>query len=230
MEREVDILEISDGKKYGINDVVKIACNDCEGCSKCCKNMDKLITLDPYDVHMLLSGLKDSTFDNILNNKIEFMVDKGVIIPALKMNDNTGNCIFLNSDGRCSIHGFRPGICRLFPMGRLYENGTFSYFLQKDECDYKIKTKVKLKKWLDIKEISRYEKFITDWHYFLKDIQAYIQSRIDESSDVESKKNSEEEISQINSVIIKIFYMTPYELDFYNDFYLRLNKVKDLME
>ena len=32
---------------------------------------------------------------------------------------------FLNEQGRCSIHDSRPGFCRLFPLGRFYENGGF---------------------------------------------------------------------------------------------------------
>ena len=42
--------EISDGKRYGLNDMVRAACNDCAGCSSCCEDMGESILLDPLDI------------------------------------------------------------------------------------------------------------------------------------------------------------------------------------
>lgn len=39
MDREIDLKDISDGKFYGINDMVKADCQGCEGCSACCRGM-----------------------------------------------------------------------------------------------------------------------------------------------------------------------------------------------
>ena len=39
MEREIDLKEISDGKLYEANDMVKAGCDDCRGCSSCCRGM-----------------------------------------------------------------------------------------------------------------------------------------------------------------------------------------------
>jgi len=217
MERNVEINEISDGHKYHVNDMVKIGCNDCSGCSSCCENMQGLITLDPYDIFRLASSEDHLSFETMLNKNIELVVDRGLLLPVLKMSENAGKCCFLREDGRCSIHNIRPGICRLFPMGRLYEDGSFYYFLQKDECNYPEKTKVKLKKWLDTPNIGKYEQFVSDWHYFLMEIREYI------------KEASEEETGQINTVLLKIFFMTAYTDDFYSDFYGRLQKVQNLM-
>ncbi len=36
MKREIDWKEISDGKLYSLNDMVKADCGDCKGCSACC--------------------------------------------------------------------------------------------------------------------------------------------------------------------------------------------------
>ena len=255
MQRNVDINEISDGKKYTINDMAKIGCNDCSGCSKCCENMKGLITLDPYDIYRILDGLnqlivcesplvsnsvkaflegkKQVTFVDIYGEFIELSVDRFIIIPTLKMNDKTGKCAFLNENDRCSIHDYRSGICRLFPMGRLYEDGGFYYFLQKDECPYPSKTKVKLKKWLDTKDIVKYEKFVSDWHYFIADIQKYVGDILANESQNNNAENnpseSTDEINQINSALLQIFYKTPYETDFYDEVYLRLEKVRNLL-
>ena len=47
MKREIDMSEISDGKLYTANDMVRADCHDCEGCSACCKGMGNSIILDP---------------------------------------------------------------------------------------------------------------------------------------------------------------------------------------
>ena len=50
MERNVTMAEISDGKLYSRDDMVKAGCDDCRGCSACCHGMGNSIVLDPYDV------------------------------------------------------------------------------------------------------------------------------------------------------------------------------------
>ena len=208
MERYVDLDEISDGRRYTAEDMVKIGCGDCAGCSACCVHMEQLILLDPYDVHRM----REIPLDTLMQEHVELMVDRGVILPALKMHAETGRCSFLNDEGRCSIHDMRPGICRLFPMGRVYEDGTFHYFLQKDECDYPNKTKVKLKKWLDTPMLPKYEKYILDWHSFLHSLQ-------DRASDME-----EGILKKIDMLLLNTFFFQPYEEEFYQEFYRRLDQ------
>ena len=56
-----DLLEISDGKLYGNNDMAKVSCHDCKGCSSCCEEMGDSIWLDPYDVFLLTKNLNKTT-------------------------------------------------------------------------------------------------------------------------------------------------------------------------
>lgn len=63
---------------------------------------------------------KKENFDTLLANYLELNVVDGMVLPNLKMAGEEEACLFLK-DGRCSIHGYRPGICRLFPLGRIYE-------------------------------------------------------------------------------------------------------------
>ena len=53
MEREIDLGEVSDGKLYTSGDLVRIGCNDCTGCSECCRVVEDTILLDPYDIYQL---------------------------------------------------------------------------------------------------------------------------------------------------------------------------------
>lgn len=218
MEREIDLQEISDGKLYTANDMVKIGCNDCKGCSECCRVVGDTIILDPYDLWQLESGLQ-TDFETLMQGKIELQVVDGTILPNLKIREGGAGCSFLSEEGRCTIHGYRPGFCRMFPMGRIYEDGGFRYFLQVHECDYPNKTKVKLKKWMGIPELPKYEKFVLDWHDFLKEVQAVLK-----------KTENQEIVKNLNLYVLNQFFVTVYEADdFYGQFYGRLEKAKEML-
>lgn len=214
MIRNVSFDEISDGKLYGINDLVKADCNDCTGCSACCQGMGSSIILDPLDIFNLTKGL-NLTVEQLMVDKIELNVVDGTILPNLKMAGESERCSFLNEEGRCSIHTFRPGICRLFPLGRLYEEHGFKYFLQVHECKKENKTKIKVKKWIDTPDLKKNEQFVIDWHYFLKDLQTKIKESKDEGW-----------IKEINLYVLNQFYLKPYDSnqDFYVQFQERLSE------
>lgn len=214
MRREVSLSEISDGKLYGSNDMVKADCNDCVGCSACCRGMGGSIILDPFDVYRLLKGL-GGTFEKLLAEKVELNVVDGIILPNLKMAGKEEACAFLNEEGRCGIHSFRPGICRLFPLGRYYENHGFQYFLQVHECGKENRTKIKVRKWIDTPELKKYEAFIVEWHYFLNDMQ-----------ELAERAKNDETARALNLYLLKKFFFTPYEVgkDFYEQFYTRLEE------
>ena len=57
MKREVDLKDISDGKLYTANDMVRADCRGCQGCSDCCRGMGSSIVLDPLDTQRLCKGL-----------------------------------------------------------------------------------------------------------------------------------------------------------------------------
>lgn len=210
MKRNVDLKEISDGRLYGSNDLVKADCGSCEGCFACCCGMGQSIILDPLDVHRLSKGL-NQTFEALLASYLELNVVEGIILPNLRMQGERECCAFLNEEGRCKIHSFRPGICRLFPLGRYYENGGFQYFLQTNECRKTNRAKVKVKKWIDTPDLNRYEIFVNQWHYYLKDMEERILKQ-------------PEKAREIDLQILQKFYLTPYGDDFYTEFEERMKK------
>ena len=83
MRREVSLEEISDGRLYELNDMVKADCGGCEGCSQCCRGMGSSIILDPYDVYRLTTGIGKS-MQELLATSVELNVVDGVILPNLK--------------------------------------------------------------------------------------------------------------------------------------------------
>ena len=220
MKRNVDLKDISDGNLYDLNDMVKAECNDCKGCSACCRGMGSSIMLDPLDIYHLTTGLK-CRFEELLGGAIELNVVEGVILPNLNMNHEGEKCYFLSDEGRCKIHAIRPGICRLFPLGRYYENHDFKYFLQVHECKNQNRTKVKVKKWIDTPDLEANKAFVLAWHYFIDAIQEKLRNIADENV-----------IKKIDLFILQHFFMEPYhtEEDFYTQFNTRLEKAKKILE
>lgn len=216
MRREIDLKEISDGRLYTENDMVKAGCGDCQGCSACCRGMGTSIVLDPLDIFRLTTQLQ-MTFEQLLENYVELNVVDGVILPNLKMAGDEEACAFLNPEGRCTVHSYRPGICRLFPLGRYYEDHHFEYFLQVHECPKEPKTKVKVKKWIDTPELKKNEQFINAWHDFILEMQ-------DRLLKLEDDKMSRES----NLYLLQEFFLTPYEKEraFYEQFAERLARAK----
>lgn len=217
MKREVSLEEISDGKRYGCGDMVKVGCDDCRGCSACCRDMGSSIVLDPFDVFRLESGL-DMAFEELLTESVELNLAGGVILPNLKMSGGEEACTFLNEEGRCRIHPFRPGICRMFPLGRIYEDQGFRYFNQIHECRKEQKTKVKIRKWLDTPDMGRYENFIVEWHYFLKELEEKLK-----------RDGGEETRKRAVMGVLKYFYLQPFqkEMDFYPQFEARMAAARE---
>ena len=206
--------DISDGKLYSSNDMVKVGCHDCKGCSACCCDMGESILLDPMDVWRLERNLGQS-FEQLLAGAIDLHVEDGLILPNLKMALSvTGpKSSFLNEEGRCSIHGFRPGICRLFPLGRNYEGEKLSYFLLTDACPAKNKSKMKVSKWLEMDGVKDYEHFLVKWHSLTKSLRQTMQNY------------NEEEAKRKNMLFLQMFYFTPVQQEnFYDGFYERLEQ------
>ena len=215
-----DLLEISDGKLYGNNDMAKISCHDCAGCSSCCQDMGESIWLDPYDVNQLTKNL-GKTMEELFAKEVELHVEDGLILPNLKMiGGKIPQCAFLNEEGRCSIHAFRPGYCRLFPLGRNYEEDKLTYFVLKDACPAPNKSKVKINKWLGVPNLKAYETFLVEWHGLTKRLRAFYTENMED----------EAVIKAINMNFLQTFYLTPYESeDFYEEFAERKKEIEKLL-
>ena len=220
MKRNIDLTEITDGKLYTENDMAKLGCNDCSGCSRCCHAMGKSIVLDPYDVHLLQKG-SGKSMQELLAKELELSVVDGMILPNIKMQENTEACSFLDENGRCSIHAYRPGICRLFPLGRYYENGDYTYILQVHECAKANRTKVKIAKWIQTPDGRENHEFHVKWHYFLNRMEEIV-----------SCIEDQEMVKQLNMVVLNMIYLSPYEseTDFYPQFLLRMERMEGFLQ
>lgn len=216
--RTIESLEsISDGKIYDIKDMVKADAGGCEGCSVCCEGVGELVELTPFDVFEIIKHLK-MPFDELLEEKLELREHKKIMLPHLKMQGENERCSFLNEEGRCTIHAHRPNICRLFPLGRVYMEDDFKYFLQVGACVKPKLGKVKVKKWIGIENYKENKAFILTWHNFIKALQFRLKFIRDDKA-----------LYEINEYLKESFFH--YSLvesdDFYSMFENRIKAAKD---
>ncbi|MCR5747399.1 MAG: YkgJ family cysteine cluster protein [Lachnospiraceae bacterium] len=202
---------ISDGNLYKSDDVVLTDTFDCSGCSFCCEDMCDSIIIDPYDLYALEKGLHKDFNALIDEGYLELGLHNLLMLPHIKNNGN--GCSFLTEEKRCGIHDIRPGICRLFPLGRYYHDETFSYILQNRGCKLENKGSIKVRDWLNIPELEKYEAFENRWHYFIKGLSNLI---------MENKDHDEKE--QIIDSVLNTFYRSDYDTvsDFYDQIYSRM--------
>ena len=82
---------------------------------------------------------------------------------------------------------------------------------------------MKISQWLGIENITQYEKFVSDWHYFIKEIAIIYNYVLNSGSNTD-----------LDLYLLKVFYRMPYnvynENDFYEEFYRRLNHVNQSLE
>ena len=219
MRRIGSLQDISDGKLYDWMDTVEVGCDGCQGKPSCCRGMGHSIVLDPYDVYRITTNI-DITFEQLLAHMVELNVVDGIILPNLKMAGSNESCVFLNPEGRCSIHAYRPGICRIFPLGRYYEEHDFKYILQINECPCKKTEKVKVGKWVDTPNLAKNKQFLVDWHYFLNEVEIIIKNTKDDNV-----------VKNINLYLLNQFYGKKYETasDFYAQFQNRLQEARRIL-
>lgn len=214
-----------DGIKYNNTETVPIGCDDCSGCDICCHEMGDTIIQDPYDLwnftsHMKLAGGAPITFEILISEDgpWELSEHDGLLLPNLKMVDD-GRCSFLNNNGRCQIHQIRSGLCRLYPLARVFEDSedgstSLSYIILNQELGCKkIKGSgddIKITKWLGINDIKRYEDFQIKWRNIKSNIKEYAK---------EADANS---MNYVQQKFLRLFYARPYTGDFFTDFNNRI--------
>ncbi|WGX74640.1 YkgJ family cysteine cluster protein [Paraclostridium bifermentans] len=216
--RSINILEeISDGKLYDIEDIVKADTCGCDGCNDCCCDVGELVVLTPFDVYEIVTYL-GVEFDELIGENIELRQNNKILLPYLKMNDDNKNCSFLNKEGRCNIHSKRPNICRLFPLGRVYKDDNFKYFLQVGNCPKEDLKDIKVSQWVGIDNYDENKKFILEWYKFIKALTFRLKFVRDEK-----------EIEEINQTLLDNCYRVEIEegKDFYSTFMKNLPEVKN---
>ena len=110
-------------------------------------------------------------------------------------------------------------ICRVFPLGRIYEDGNVTYFLQREACKKSNRTKVKVSKWLDTPELKKYHCFLADWHSLKK------------AAEQICKEGEENSAKTVNLFLLNLFFRKPYgaERNFFEQFYERIQQAETVL-
>lgn len=218
MQHKVNLDEISDGTLYTSNDMLRIGCDGCNGAASCCRFAEDTITLDPYDIYRLQQGT-GLTFEVLYAKQLIALspVD-GLLLPHLNFSSGTGSCPFLLDTGRCSIHAYRPGLCRLFPLARLVDGGKVQYLMQIHECPCDTKPKTKIKKWLELPDIEQYEAYLIQWNEVLTVTRRQL-----------AAASGQAELTTITTAFLRTFYFLPYQTttSFYEQFFNRTHNQKN---
>lgn len=215
MKKDVQLDQLSDGKLYGLDDWVKADTEGCGSCNACCHDSGDLIILTPFDAHEITTHMH-TTFDALLTDKLNLQTDGKITLPRLKMHGKRQGCNFLNQEGRCSIHGFRPNICRLFPLGRVYDNHDFDYILQVEACVKPNLKLIKVRHWIGIDNYEENKSFLIAWQQLIKALTFRVKFIRDD-----------QELTAINDYLIETFYRQLSKSDdFYASFYAILPEAK----
>lgn len=220
MLHKVHLDEVSDGKIYERRDMVRLGCGECEGCSECCKTVGDSIVLDPYDFAMLSAELGLDAAG--LGAKYTSFAPVGaMVLPHLVIDEGKG-CRLLSADGRCTIHKARPGMCRLFPLARIYEEDRVTYIHQIHECPKKPNKKVRVEEFIGIPNMAAYERYLLVWDQFRKNYEQMMTPDI-----------TTEALEEQTKFILTLFYLTTFPVTkgengvdmepFYNAFYRRMD-------
>lgn len=206
-----DVEKISDGRRYSSESMVRLGCDGSKCQSYCCTNMCDTIILDPYDVYSLEKGLQ-ITFEDLLMGALELNVVNGLILPNIKPQPSTGGCGYLDEKGLCTIHDFRPGFCRLFPLARVYDDNEIYYINQIHECPYDEGIKIKVKKWIGTENFASYEKYISEYHKLKRHFE-----------DMIAKESDDSVIKTLCMKFLNTLFVMPYDTDgnFYSQFMAR---------
>ncbi len=221
MKRNVNLEDISDGKLYGLNDRVEADCKGCGGCHLCCTGMGDSVRLDPYDVDRMTVALDKSMSDLVKEGKIGFSPAGRLLLPHLMMDRGEEEaCGFLSGEGRCTIHPVRPGFCRLFPLGRLYDEMGVRYFLQVKECPHPNRGSAKVKFCLGEKDPWSYQRFVLAWHDLLAELEHCLEKGL-------LLLKPAQQASWLESMLahfVEVFYGKKYQPSFFSDFYARMEQ------
>lgn len=128
----------------------KFICDGCrDGSSQCCCNRDQRIIINPYDIYKLQKGL-NKTSKEILDKYVDISSGHQSGYPMMllgikKLYTGEEVCPFIRrktdengmSRRYCSVHDFKPGVCSIFPLGRVNPakgKGEMVYILQEVNC------------------------------------------------------------------------------------------------
>lgn len=118
------------------NEPIKLGCNSC---GKCCRDREDIL-LKPNDLYSMAKALNKEPIDIIHYCNTYVGNNSNVPIIAIKFRPTTTGtiCPFLkkvdDKTYHCRVHSGKPGVCRIYPLGRIEVKDEITYIIQDIKC------------------------------------------------------------------------------------------------
>ena len=171
---EMSSEEIENLKLLGFYDTFEFTC---KACGKCCKKRTDLI-LTPYDIFRIAGYLGRSALE-ILARYCEVYEGRQSHIPIVRVLPVPPSltCPFLRNN-KCSVNEKKPGVCRVYPLARIYKNDSDGsrYYLNGASCKHEPKT-ITVKEWIGDFASEEAEQVGKVWSEIIHNVHHTIQSQ-----------------------------------------------------
>lgn len=130
-------LSDASSKSFGKDDLLKLDDTfrfSCKSCGRCCRNRDD-INLTGYDVYRIAKYFGKSN-DEIITQYCSIFQSQ-MLLPSAALKMRAGTCPFLRNK-KCSVQQSKPGVCRCYPLGRMFLPGdqSASFIRGAAGCNY----------------------------------------------------------------------------------------------
>ncbi len=134
-----------------------------KGCKECCSMND--VALYPFDIMQICQRL-NITSHEFHQRYSRFWFDSKAKVLRCYLKTSPV-CVFF--DEGCKIYDSRPARCRLFPLGRMFnQDDTIQYYIPKEKCiGFDSKQKHTIQSWLDSCGIKEKDFMIKEWTQFI---------------------------------------------------------------
>lgn len=152
----------------------------CKQCGNCCRTRADPIMLTGYDLFNIAKAT-NLTLIEAMVKYTECISGADSRLPVVILTERLdGSCKLLRK-GKCMIQQDKPLVCRLYPLGRLFDGKQYSYFTQ-DACKGESQ-KIKLKDWLEEFHIPDYDEASILWGKLVYGAALYMQKLLKENSE-----------------------------------------------
>ena len=133
----------------------------CKQCGYCCDHT--YIQLYPFDIKNICSSLGISTKEFHEKYSMFKSMDG---IPRCFLR-NRPKCPF-KENNKCTIYDNRPVRCRLFPLGRVFQEDEIIYVLPEDKCQgFDTGKKQTIAEWIENENVTESDELTSKWNSFL---------------------------------------------------------------
>ena len=129
--------------KLGMEDTFKFGCKQC---GACCRKRSVPIAITSVDLYNIAKATNLHPMDAMIEFT-ECLPGPDSKLPVLYLKERVDGSCKLLRNGKCTVQQDKPVVCRVFPLGRLSDGKTFTYFTQ-GACEGEGR-EIKLKDWLD---------------------------------------------------------------------------------